>query len=32
LQDGKEALEELTGKVVDDSVIEKIFSEFCIGK
>ena len=32
LQEGKEALEELTGKVVDDSVIERIFNEFCIGK
>ena len=32
LQEAKEALDELTGKVVDASVIEKIFSEFCIGK
>lgn len=32
LQEAKEALEELTGKAVDDQVIDRIFSEFCIGK
>lgn len=29
---GKEALEELTGKVVDEQVVDRIFQEFCIGK
>jgi len=32
LRDAKEAMEELTGKALDASVIEKIFSDFCIGK
>lgn len=32
LGQAKEALEELTGKVVDDQVIDRIFEEFCIGK
>ena len=32
LQEPKEALQELTGKVVEDSILEKIFNEFCIGK
>ena len=32
LQSARESLEELTGKVVDEQVLEKIFSEFCIGK
>ncbi|MBF0170317.1 MAG: tRNA uridine-5-carboxymethylaminomethyl(34) synthesis GTPase MnmE [Nitrospinae bacterium] len=32
LGDAKEALEELTGKVVDDQVVNRIFEEFCIGK
>ncbi|HJM83507.1 MAG TPA: tRNA uridine-5-carboxymethylaminomethyl(34) synthesis GTPase MnmE [Nitrospinota bacterium] len=32
LQEAKESLEELTGKVVDDQVIDKIFNEMCIGK
>ncbi|VAX16150.1 tRNA-5-carboxymethylaminomethyl-2-thiouridine(34)synthesis protein MnmE, partial [hydrothermal vent metagenome] len=32
LQDAKEALGELTGKEIDEMALEKIFSEFCIGK
>lgn len=32
LQEAKESLEELTGKAFDAQVLEKIFSEFCIGK
>jgi len=32
LQDARQALQELTGKVVEDSILEKIFSDFCIGK
>ncbi len=32
LGDAKEALEHLTGKVFDEQVLDKIFSEFCIGK
>ncbi|MBI4666635.1 MAG: tRNA uridine-5-carboxymethylaminomethyl(34) synthesis GTPase MnmE [Nitrospinae bacterium] len=32
LSDARESLEELTGKSVTDEVLEKIFSEFCIGK
>ncbi|MDH5637716.1 MAG: tRNA uridine-5-carboxymethylaminomethyl(34) synthesis GTPase MnmE [Nitrospinota bacterium] len=32
LQEAREALQELTGKVVEDSILEKIFSDFCIGK
>lgn len=32
LAEAKEAIEELTGKSFDDQVLEKIFSEFCIGK
>ncbi|MBF0634211.1 MAG: tRNA uridine-5-carboxymethylaminomethyl(34) synthesis GTPase MnmE [Nitrospinae bacterium] len=32
LADAKESLEELTGKVVSEQVLDKIFNEFCIGK
>jgi len=32
LQDAKKALGELTGKEIDEMALEKIFSEFCIGK
>ena len=32
LQEAGEALAELTGKVVEDSILEKIFNDFCIGK
>ncbi|VAX24733.1 hypothetical protein MNBD_NITROSPINAE04-1820 [hydrothermal vent metagenome] len=32
LADAKEALERLTGKAFDEQVLDKIFSEFCIGK
>jgi len=32
LQEGREALQELTGKVVEDSILERIFNDFCIGK
>jgi len=32
LADAKRAMEELTGKTIDDQVITRIFDEFCIGK
>lgn len=32
LASAKESLEELTGKVVSEQVLDKIFNEFCIGK
>ncbi len=32
LADAKKAMEELTGKTIDDQVISRIFNEFCIGK
>ncbi len=32
LGQGKDAIEELTGKVVDEQVVDRIFEEFCIGK
>jgi tRNA modification GTPase len=32
LASAKESLEELTGKVVNEQVLDKIFNDFCIGK
>jgi len=32
LNDAKEALEEITGKIHNEEVLEHIFSQFCIGK
>ncbi|MGH7844474.1 MAG: tRNA uridine-5-carboxymethylaminomethyl(34) synthesis GTPase MnmE [Candidatus Binatia bacterium] len=32
LQETKEALEEIVGVVTNDEILERIFSEFCIGK
>ena len=32
LQEGKEGLEEVVGAVTNDNILERIFSQFCIGK
>jgi tRNA modification GTPase len=32
LQEAKEALEEVIGVVSNDSILERIFAQFCIGK
>ena len=32
LQEAKESLEEIIGTVTDDNILERIFSQFCIGK
>ena len=32
LQEAKERLEEITGAVTNDDILERIFSDFCIGK
>jgi tRNA modification GTPase len=32
LHDAREALEEIIGTVGNDDILERIFSEFCIGK
>jgi tRNA modification GTPase len=32
LNDAREALEEVIGKIRNDDILERIFSDFCIGK
>jgi tRNA modification GTPase len=32
LQAARERLEEITGKITNDDILEQVFSQFCIGK
>jgi tRNA modification GTPase len=32
LHDARSALEEITGAIQNDNILERIFSQFCIGK